>query len=74
MSAQKTQNVQDLFLNHLRKHKNSGLGIPRQWGQNAGHHYLVRQFQPIAAARYAFATGLQTRDLGRDADAADRVP
>ena len=69
--SEKQQNLQDTFLNAVRKSKACRHHLPGQWRQAAGQHHLVRQFLRAAAPRRPGPAGLQARHLDRDADGPD---
>ena len=63
MAGERAQNLQDTFLNHVRKNKIPAHDLPRQRRQAAGRRDLVRQFLRPAAPRRSFAARLQARHL-----------
>ncbi len=67
MAAEKQQNLQDVFPQPCPQEQDSRHRFPDQRRQAAGRDQLVRQFLPVAAARWACAAGLQACGLDGDA-------
>jgi host factor-I protein len=63
MRRVKGQNLQDVFLNHLRKNKIPVTMFLVKGVKLAGHRHLVRQFLDPAAPRWPVAACLQACDL-----------
>ncbi len=71
MASERAQNLQDTFLNHVRKAKVPLTIFPGQRGEAAGDCHLVRQFLFAVAARRPFAARLQARDFHDHAGGTD---
>ena len=67
MSAEKTQNLQDVFLNHVRKNKVPVTIFLINGVKLQGVISSFDNFSPAAAPRRPCAAGLQARGLDRDA-------
>ena len=71
MAPERTQNLQDTFLNHVRKTQDAAHHLSRERREAAGRRHLVRQFLRAAAPRWALAARLQARHLDDHAGSAD---